>query len=132
MRHIGTEEGIRKTKFRTKLHDRGGWGDVTEPLRIDVGIDKIKDSLMSRIDNTDPVEVEKVGRYLKHIEMYRRMERTVKKEGVSVKTENGSQTFVKSHPLLNEMNKVNASLLSIEKSFNFLEGNDNHSADDLI
>ncbi|WP_405100792.1 P27 family phage terminase small subunit [Oceanobacillus sp. FSL H7-0719] len=105
---------------------------MTGPLRIDVGIDKIKDSLMARIDNTDPVEVEKVGRYLKHIEIYRRMEKTVKKEGVSVKTENGSQTFVKSHPLLNEMNKINASLLSIEKSFNFLESNDDHSADDLI
>lgn len=110
----------------------GGWGDVTGPLRVDVGIDKIKDSLMSRIDNTDPVEVEKVGRYLKHIEMYRRMERTVRKEGVSVTTENGSQTFVKSHPLLNEMNKVNASLLSIEKSFNFIDDDEDYSADDLI
>ena len=36
---------------------------------------------MSRIDNTDPVEVEKVGRYLKHIEMYRRMEGQLKKKG---------------------------------------------------
>lgn len=114
------------------IHALGGVGNVTEPLRIDVGIDKIRDSLMSRIDNTDPVEVEKVGRYLKHIEMYRRMERTVKKEGVSVKTENGSQTFVKSHPLLNEMNKINASLLSIEKSFNFIDNEEEHSAEDLL
>lgn len=105
---------------------------MSGPLRIDVGIDKIRDSLMSRIDNTDPVEVEKVGRYLKHIEMYRRMERTVKKEGVSVKTENGSQTFVKSHPLLNEMNKINASLLSIEKSFNFIDDEEDYSAEDLL
>lgn len=105
---------------------------MTEPLRIDVGIDKIRDSLLSRIDNTDPVEVEKVGRYLKHIEIYRRMERTVKKEGVSVTTENGSQTFVKSHPLLNEMNKINASLLSIEKSFNFIDDEENFSAEDLL
>src|SRR5690625_1829202 len=103
-----------------------------KPLRIDVGIDKIRDSLMSRINNRDPVEVEKVGRYLKHIEMYRRMERTVKKEGVSVTTENGSQKFVKSHPLLNEMNKVNSSLLSIEKTFNFIDDEEDHGADDLI
>lgn len=73
---------------------------------------------MSRIDTSNPVETEKVGRYLKHIEMYRRMERTVKKEGVSVTTENGSQTFVKSHPLLNEMNKVNSSIMNIERTFN--------------
>jgi len=87
---------------------------------------------MSRIDNTDPVEVEKVGRYLKHIEMYRRMEKTVREEGVSVTTVNGSQEFVKSHPLLNEMNRVNASLLSIEKSFNFKDDEEDHDADDLI
>lgn len=87
---------------------------------------------MSRIDNRDPVEVEKVGRYLKHIEMYRRMERTVKKEGVSTTVRNASQRFVKSHPLLNEMNKVNASLLSIEKSFNFKDDEEDHDADDLI
>lgn len=106
------------------------------PLRIDVGIDTIKDYLFSRIDTTNPVEVEKVGRYLKHIEMYRRMERTVRKEGVSVTTENGSQSFVKSHPLLNEMNKVNSSIMNIEKTFNFVndekDGVPKFTADDLM
>lgn len=102
--------------------------------RIDVGIDHIRDYLLSRIDTSNPVEVEKVGRYLKHIEMYRRMERKVKKEGVSVTTENGSQSFVKSHPLLNEMNKVNASIMNIEKTFNLIEANKKPevSAKDLI
>ena len=103
-------------------------------FRIDVGIEHIKVYLMSRIDTTNPVEVEKVGRYLKHIEMYRRMERTVKKEGVSVKIENGSQSFVKSHPLLNEMNKVNSSIMNIERTFNFIDnkGPPKVTAKDLI
>lgn len=109
---------------------------MSEPLRTDVGIDKIKDYLFSRIDTSNPVEVEKVGRYLKHIEMYRRMERTVKKEGVSVTTENGSQSFVKSHPLLNEMNRVNSSIMNIEKTFNFInddnDGKPKFTAEDLI
>lgn len=91
-------------------------------FRINVGIESIRDYLMSNVDTTNPVEVEKVGRYLRHIEMYRRMERTVKKEGVSVLTKNGAQTFVKSHPLLNEMNKVNSSIMNIEKTFNFVDG----------
>lgn len=106
-----------------------------EPLRVDVGIDKIRDYLLSRIDTESPVEVEKVGRYLKHIEMYRRMERRVKKEGVSTTVENGSQSFVKSHPLLNEMNRVNSSIMNIEKSFNFIDndgGKPTYSASDLI
>lgn len=105
-------------------------------FRVDVGIDKIKDYLLSKIDTTNPVEVEKVGRYLKHIEMYRRMERTVKKEGVSTIVENGSQSFVKSHPLLNEMNRVNSSIMNIEKTFNFInsgsEGKATFSASDLM
>lgn len=91
-------------------------------FRIDVGVDHIRDYLMSRIDTTNPVEVEKVGRYLKHISIYRRMEKTIKEEGVSVTTKNGNQSFVKSHPLLNEMNKVNSSIMNIEKTFNFVDG----------
>src|SRR5690625_1926292 len=107
-----------------------------KPFRTDVGIEHIKEYLMSKIDTRNPVEVEKVGRYLKHIEMYRRMERTVKKEGVSVTTENGSQSFVKSHPLLNEMNRVNSSIMNIEKTFNFIDDGDDgkkkFNANDLI
>lgn len=90
-------------------------------FRTDVGIDNIKAFLMSKIDTSSPVEVEKVGRYLKHIEMYRRMDKIVKEEGVSITVKNASQTFVKSHPLLSEMNKVNASILNIERSFNLVE-----------
>nr|WP_208379590.1 P27 family phage terminase small subunit [Alkalibacillus almallahensis] len=91
---------------------------------------------MSKVDTTDPIEVEKVGRYLRNIEMYRRMERTVKEEGVSVTVENGNQSYIKSHPLLAEMNKVNAAIINIEKTFNFIGGDDgdkpNHTAEDLI
>lgn len=106
-------------------------------LRTDVGIDKIKDYLLSRIDTESPVEVEKVGRYLRHIEIYRRMERKVKKEGVSTTVKNASQSFVKSHPLLNEMNKVNSSIMNIERTFNFIDEGSNESpkkfsASDLI
>lgn len=90
-------------------------------FNVNVSPDKVKKYLMSKTDNSNPVEVEKIGRYIKHIEMYRRMERTVKKEGVSTTIQNGAQEYKKAHPLLAEMNKVNASLLSIEKTFNFIE-----------
>ncbi|MGX7596301.1 P27 family phage terminase small subunit [Planococcus plakortidis] len=103
-------------------------------LRTDVGIDKIKDFLMSKIDLNSPVEVEKVGRYLKHIEMYRRMDKTVQKEGVSIQVLNGGQAFVKSHPLLSEMNKVNSSIMHIERTFKFLDDDDSgkFTTDDLV
>jgi hypothetical protein len=43
------------------------------------------------------------------------------KEGETVVTENGAQRFVKAHPLLGERNKINTSLISMEKSFTFEE-----------
>lgn len=87
---------------------------------------------MSRIDTTNPVEVEKVGRYVKYVEIFRQAEKKIKKDGVSVTTVNASQRFTKSHPLLNELNRINSSLLSIENSFNFLEEEETHSAEDLL
>ncbi|MCB5028019.1 P27 family phage terminase small subunit [Streptococcus mutans] len=104
--------------------------------RLDVGTEKIKQYLLSRIDTDNPVEVEKVHRYVMHVAMYRSMNKTVKAEGVSVVTKNASQQFVKSHPLLAEMNRLNASIINIERTFNFVDDGENkpetHSASDLI
>ena len=74
---------------------------------------------MDKIDTNDLMQVEKVERYIEHIESYRRIDKIIKDEGESVTTVNASQTFVKAHPLLNERNRVNTSILSIEKSFGF-------------
>lgn len=104
-------------------------------FNTNVSAEKIKKYLLSRIDKTNPVETEKVGRYINHIEMYRRMEKTVKGEGASITVENASQRFIKSHPLLSEMNKVNAAIMNIERTFNFIEVADEEkkiTAEDLI
>lgn len=84
-----------------------------------VKISELKDQLMERIDTTDLVEVEKVERYIDLIKEVRKITRTLNKEGSTVVTENGAQRFTKAHPLIGERNKINASLLSIEKSFSF-------------
>lgn len=94
---------------------------MTKTVRTINSVASIRKYLMSKIDTSDPVEVEKVGRYVKQIEMYRRMEKTIKDEGVSVTTVNGSQSFVKSHPLLAEMNRVNTSIINIERTMNFID-----------
>ncbi|MFQ3853704.1 hypothetical protein ABLV90_09690 [Staphylococcus sp. 2S1] len=39
--------------------------------------------------------------------------------GTLVETKNASQTFLKPNPAVAEKNKINSSLLSIEKSFGF-------------
>lgn len=85
-----------------------------------ISIKKLQKQLMERIDKEDYVQVEKVERYINMVESFRNMNKVVEEEGESVVTENGSQRFTKAHPLINERNKVNASLLSIEKSFGFV------------
>jgi len=86
-----------------------------------VKISDLKKQLMTRIDKSDLIQVEKVDRYIQHIESYRRMEEVILEEGESVTTENGAQKFIKAHPLLNEKNKVNSAIINIERSFGFDE-----------
>ena len=43
----------------------------------------------------------------------------IEEEGVLVTTVNATQEFIKANPALGEMQKINAQLLNIEKSFGF-------------
>lgn len=104
-----------------------------------VAISKLLKQLMSRIDNDDLVEVEKVERYISLVKLNKELDKDIKREGATVVTENGNQRFVKSHPAVNDKMKVNAQLLAIEKSFNFISDgappsaeNDEYSEADLI
>lgn len=81
-----------------------------------VNITNLRKQLMERIDTSDFVQVDKVDRYIDLVKSFRRINTIIRKEGESVITENGKQKFTKAHPLIGERNKINASLLSIEKS----------------
>lgn len=105
-----------------------------------VNINKLQKQLMSRIDTDDLVEVEKVERYISLVKLNKQLDKDIKRDGATVTTENGAQKFVKSHPAVNDKMKVNAQLLSIEKSFNFIcdsyappsPGDEEYSAADLV
>lgn len=86
---------------------------------MEVDINKLKKQLMDRIDVKDLVQVEKVERYIDLVNSIRRVSKVIAEEGESVTTVNGSQRFTKAHPLIGERNKINGTLLSIEKSFGF-------------
>jgi hypothetical protein len=96
-----------------------------------ISVPKLQKQLMSRIDINDLVEVEKVERYISLVKLNKQLDKDIKREGATVVTENGLQRFVKSHPAVNDKMKVNAQLLAVEKSFNFIsEGSTPHSDDD--
>ncbi|WP_241475473.1 P27 family phage terminase small subunit [Priestia flexa] len=80
-----------------------------------VSISDLKAQLMRQIDVNDLVQVEKVERYVSLVESFRNADETIKREGESITTENGSQRFTKAHPLIGERNKINSSLIALGK-----------------
>lgn len=107
----------------------------------------LEQQLLERIDNDDLLEVKKVKRYIKLLELDELCNVQIKEEGITTVTENGQQRFVKSHPLLNDKAKLNSQLIALEKTFTFVidplptspastvedqTGNDGYKADDLV
>lgn len=95
-----------------------------------ISITKLKKQLMSRIDESDLVEVEKVERYIELVKSFRKVNRQIAKEGETVKVVNGSQEFTKAHPLINERSKINTQLINLEKSINFVKDAPSSSNED--
>lgn len=84
-----------------------------------VTLTALKKYLLSRVDANDIAQIEKVERYIALKKMMTRLIKKVEEDGDTVVTENGSQSFTKAHPLINDINKINTQLLNIEKSFVF-------------
>lgn len=80
---------------------------------------KLKKELLSKIDNTDQLQLEKVQRYLNLVEVFYQLDKYIQEQGLVVLTVNGSQEFLKTNPALQEKNKVNSQILAIEKTFDF-------------
>ncbi|WP_460272059.1 P27 family phage terminase small subunit [Bacillus sp. NEAU-Y102] len=85
-----------------------------------VSIVKLKEQLMNSIDIADLVEVEKVERYIDLVKAFRKINKTINKEGESVTIKNGSQIFVKAHPLISERNKINSSIIALGRDIKFV------------
>ncbi|HFJ9286770.1 TPA: P27 family phage terminase small subunit [Bacillus toyonensis] len=101
-----------------------------------VSIIKLKAQIMNSIDIEDLVEVEKVERYIDLVKAFRKINKTINKEGESVTIKNGSQVFVKAHPLISERNKINSSLIALGRDIKFVPksdgSNSGYNSSDLI
>lgn len=81
---------------------------------------KMKEQLLSRIDQDDLLEINKVERMIGFMKDLQKCDEKIEAEGISQITENGSQRFNKSHPLLNEKIKINGQIIALEKTINFI------------
>ena len=85
---------------------------------------KIKNYLLEKIEKDNPVQVEKVERYLNLLTIFYDLDKDIKAKGLMVETVNASQTFLEPNPAIAEKNKVNTSLISIEKSLGLNKQNE--------
>jgi hypothetical protein len=93
-----------------------------EKVARSVSITQLKNQLLERVDLEDLVQLEKVERYIELVKTFREMSKSIKKDG-----DPAAVTKV-----ISERNKINASLLSIEKSFEFKDGDSKDGLSDLI
>ena len=70
---------------------------------------------MSRIDQGNLSVLENVQRYIELVQLYRSMQKQVKKDGPSIQIDNGNQSYIKSHPLISDMKNINAQLINLKK-----------------
>ena len=79
----------------------------------------LKEYLLTKIEKDNPVQLEKVERYINLLLIFYKLDENIKEHGTMVETVNATQTFLKANPAVAEKNKINGSLLALEKSFGF-------------
>ena len=80
-------------------------------------INASKAYLMEQIDKENDIEVEKVERYINLLKLFYALDIYIEQSGPITVVKNASQEYVKPNPAIAEKNKVNGSLLALEKSF---------------
>lgn len=95
-------------------------------------IKKLEKELLSKIDTCSQKELEKVNRYMNLIKIFYDLDESIATDGAMVLTENGSQRFIKPNPAIQEKNRINTQLLSIERSFIFVNEDDMLDGSDLL
>jgi hypothetical protein len=101
-------------------------------LRMGYEIEKLEEELLSKIDTGSQKELEKVNRYMNLIRLFYDLDESIQQDGAMVLTENGSQRFLKPNPAIQEKNRINTQLLSIERSFIFVNQDDMLDGSDLL
>ncbi|MCM3180233.1 P27 family phage terminase small subunit [Cytobacillus horneckiae] len=95
-------------------------------------VKKLEKELLSKIDTGSQKELEKVNRYINLIKLFYELDDSIAKDGAMVMTENGSQRFLKPNPAIQEKNRINTQLLSIERSFIFVDTDEMLDGSDLL
>ncbi|MBJ8113703.1 P27 family phage terminase small subunit [Bacillus cereus group sp. N6] len=78
---------------------------------------KVKRELLSRINQEDSIQVEKVERYLNLLELYYKLDEAIEEFGTMITTVNGSQKFTKPNPAIAEKNKMALPVWHLDETY---------------
>lgn len=88
---------------------------ITEKGVVGLTISNIERFLKEDSDKENYILQEKISRYLNLRKIYRKLDDTLKADGMVIVVENGSQKYVKLNPAISEKQKLNIQLLDLEK-----------------
>lgn len=80
-------------------------------------LNALKNELMSLINPKSEMEVEKVERYINLVKIYRKLDKTLTKDGLMIEVRNGAQTFLKTNSAIGEKVKINQALIKLGEFF---------------
>ncbi|GAX47299.1 P27 family phage terminase small subunit [Pseudolactococcus reticulitermitis] len=78
---------------------------------------KLELELSKLIDKNSASDVEIMRRYLSLVDTYKKLDKSIEKNGVMISVKNGKQNFLKSNPAVSEKVKVNAALIKLGEFF---------------
>ena len=79
-----------------------------------VSTKNIRESMLARVDDTDFFVIENIERYIALVKKYRQLITAINKEGLTINVNNSSQHYIKTHPSMSDVIKINKELLMLE------------------
>ena len=70
-------------------------------------------SMLARVDDTDFLVIEKIERYIALVKKYRQLITAINKEGLTINVNNSSQHYIKTHPSMSDVIKINKKTVNV-------------------
>ena len=82
----------------------------------DKDIENLRKALMNQTGENDAVRLGKIERYISFLRIDAQCDSEIKRDGTSIKIENGSQSFTKQHPAIETKLSIQKELEKLETS----------------
>lgn len=82
----------------------------------DKDIENLRNTLIKQTGEADAIRLGKIERYISFLRIDAQCDNEIKRDGTSIKIENGSQSFTKQHPAIETKLSIQKELEKLENS----------------